>query len=140
MTLAKEALIQLKNSLSELERLNLALEEFGEAHRLPLKIIMDVNLALDEIFTNIVSYGFEDEDEHPVNIYLSIEEKDLNIRVEDDGMPFNPLEIPEPDLNLPLEERKIGGLGIYFVRKTVEELKYERQQGKNVLMMKKKFI
>lgn len=138
MTLAKEAWIELKNSLSELERLSLALEEFGDSHHLPLKTIMDVNLALDEIFTNIVSYGFEDHDEHLINIHLLIEGKELNIRVEDDGLPFNPLEVPEPDLNVPLEERKTGGLGIHLARKMVDELKYERQQGKNVLLLKKK--
>jgi len=136
--LVNEAWIELKNNLSELERLSLALEEFGYSHHLPLKTIMDVNLALDEIFTNIVSYGFEDHDEHLISIYLLIKGKELNIRVEDDGTPFNPLEVPEPDLNAPLEERKTGGLGIHFVRKMMEELKYERQQGKNVLLLKKK--
>jgi len=139
VTLAGEVLIVLKNSLSELERLSLALEELGEANCLPLKAIMDVNLALDEIFTNIVSYGFEDDNIHLINIHLLIEGKELNIRVEDDGMPFNPLEVPEPDLNLPLEERKTGGLGIHFVRKMINELKYERRRGKNVLFLKKRF-
>jgi len=139
-TLGEETLIELKNTLSELERLSLALEEFGDCHRLPLKTVMDLNLALDEIFTNIVSYGFSDYDDHLIKINLLIEGKELNIRVEDDGMPFNPLVISEPDLNVPLEERKTGGLGIYFVRKMVDELKYERQQGKNVLFLKKKII
>lgn len=137
--LAKEVLIELKNDLSELERLSLALEKFGEEHNLPLKIIMDVNLALDEIFTNIVSYGFEDQDKHLIFICLAIKEKELNITVEDNGIPFNPLEIPEPDLDLPLEERKIGGLGLHFVRKMIGELRYERKAGRNVLFLKKKF-
>jgi len=138
--LDKETLIELKNALSELERLSLALEEFRDCHRLPLKTLMDVNLALDEIFTNIVSYGFVDHDQHLIKIHLSIEGKALHIRVEDDGVPFNPLEIPEPDLNLPLEERRTGGLGFYFVRKMMDELKYERRQGKNILYLKKKII
>lgn len=140
MTLVKEARIELKNSLSELKKLSLALEEFGESHHLSLKTLMDINLALDEIFTNIVSYGFDDHDEHLISIYLSIKGKELNIRVEDDGVPFNPLEITEPDLNVPLEERIIGGLGIYFIRKMTEGLRYERKQGKNVLFLKKKII
>ena len=139
-TLDEETRIELKNSLSELERLSLALEEFGDRRCLSLKTVMDINLALDEIFTNIVSYGFPDSDDHLIKINLLIEGKELNITVEDDGMPFNPLEIPEPDLNVPLEERKTGGLGIYFVRKMVDELRYERRQGKNVLFLKKKII
>jgi serine/threonine-protein kinase RsbW len=139
VTLAKETLIELRNNLSELERLSYALEKFGEEHHLPLKTTMDVNLALDEIFTNIVSYGFKDQGKHLIFIHLIIKEKELNITVEDDGIPFNPLEIPEPDLNLPLEERSIGGLGIHFVRNMIEELRYERKAGKNVLFLKKKF-
>lgn len=138
MTIKGEAVIELRNSLSELDKLSRALEEFGEANHLPFKVIMDINLALDEIFTNIVSYGYRDHDEHLINIHLSLSEKELNIRVEDEGVPFNPLEMPGPDLDLPLEERKTGGLGIHFVRKMVEGLEYERRQEKNVLTLKKK--
>lgn len=138
MTSKGEICIELKNHLSELERLSHFLEEFGESNLLPLKVIMEINLALDEIFTNIVSYGYKDQEQHLIHIHLSLAEKELNIRVEDDGFPFNPLEIPEPDLNLPLEERKTGGLGIHFVRNMLEELKYERLRGKNILVMKKK--
>ena len=138
MTLSKKACIELKNSLSELDRLSLALEEFGDSHHLPLKTITDINLALDEIFINIVSYGFEDYDEHLISIDLSIDEKELTIKVEDDGISFNSLEIPEPDLYVPSKNRKIGGLGIDLVRKKIDELKYERQQGKNVLILKKR--
>ncbi|UNC93879.1 ATP-binding protein [Candidatus Contubernalis alkalaceticus] len=129
--------VQLRNHLSELERLANLLEKFGEVNHLPLKAIMDINLALDEIFTNIVSYGFEDDNEHFINIHISKVGKELTIKIEDSGVPFNPLEVPDPELNLPLEERTIGGLGIHFVKNMVQKIKYERLQDKNVLVLKK---
>lgn len=129
---------QFESRLSELERLGRVLEGFWDSHGLPLKALMDVNLALDEIFTNIVSYGFTDGGRHFVGVSLELEGEGLSITVEDDGVPFNPLEAPDPDLNVPLEERKTGGLGIYFVRKMMEDLEYARKSGKNVLKMKKR--
>ncbi|WP_241420698.1 ATP-binding protein [Candidatus Contubernalis alkaliaceticus] len=137
MSLKEEMHVQLRNHLSELERLANLLEKFGEVNHLPLKAIMDINLALDEIFTNIVSYGFEDDNEHFINIHISKVGKELTIKIEDSGVPFNPLEVPDPELNLPLEERTIGGLGIHFVKNMVQKIKYERLQDKNVLVLKK---
>lgn len=140
MALLKETYIDLKNSLAELETLSLALKKFGDDHHLPLKVIMDVNLALDEIFTNTVSYGFKDYDEHLINIHLLIDEKELIIKIEDAGIPFNPIDIPDPDLNAPLAERKTGGLGIHLVKRKMDEMHYQRRQGKNILLLKKKLI
>ncbi len=137
MTGKNQVLLELKNNLSELERLNMALEEFGSTHGLPLKTVLDINLALDEIFTNIVAYGFSDNNEQLIKIFLSLEDREVCIRVEDYGVSFNPLDLPEPDSNPDLETSKIGGLGVHLVRKLVEELKYQRISGKNVLLLKK---
>ena len=140
MALLKETYIDLKNSFAELETLSLALKKFGDDHHLSLKVIMDVNLALDEIFTNIVSYGFKDSDEHLINIHLLIDKKELIIKIEDAGIPFNPMDIPGPDLDAPLAERKAGGLGIHLVKRKMDEMHYQRRQGKNILLLKKKLI
>ncbi len=140
MALLKETFIDLKNSYAELETLSLALKKFGDTHHLPLKVIMEANLALDEIFTNIVSYGFKDGEEHLINIHLLIDSQELTIKIEDDGIPFNQMDIPAPDLDAPLAERKAGGLGIHLVKKKMDELHYQRRQGKNILLLKKKLI
>ncbi len=140
MALLKEISIVLKNSFAELETLSLALKKFGDAHHLPLKVILDINLALDEIFTNIVSYGFKDFEEHLINIHLLINAQELTIKIQDDGIPFNPMDIPAPDLDAPLAERKAGGLGIHLVKKKMDEMHYQRRQGKNILLLKKKLI
>jgi len=129
--------IRLKNNLSELERLAGFLEALGEAHHVPIKTIMDVNLALDEIFTNIVSYGYQDNNKHCIHIHIWADRTELQIKIEDDGIPFNPLEISEPDLNVPLQERETGGLGIHLVKNLVQDLEYERSNNKNILRLKK---
>ncbi len=130
--------VTLQNRLSELERLGRIVAEFGEDHRLSDKVLYAVNLALDEIVTNIISYGYEDQADHQILLRLSLKEKELTAEVEDDGKPFNPLEAPEPDLDQPLEERKVGGLGIHLIRNMMDGMEYRRQNGKNLLVMKKR--
>jgi serine/threonine-protein kinase RsbW len=98
----------------------------------------DLNLALEEILANIISYGYSDNREHEIRVNLSVEPGKVRVDVEDDGQPFNPLEAPEADTTKPLEERTIGGLGIHLVRKLMDGLEYKRQGEKNLLTIKKK--
>ncbi len=130
--------IKLSNKLSELDGFNQALAEFGRQHGLPDKVMHDLNLALEEILTNIISYGYTDKLEHDIKVRLRVEPGEIGIEVEDDGQPFNPLEAPEADTTKPLEERAIGGLGIHLVRKLMDGLEYKRQGDRNFLTVKKK--
>src|SRR5262245_2533817 len=129
--------IKLHNKLSELDRFNQALTEFGRQHRLPDKVMHDLNLALEEILTNIISYGYIDSREHEIRVSLSALPGEVRAEVEDDGQPFNPLEAPEPDITKPLEERTIGGLGIHLVRKLMDALEYKRRADRNILTIRK---
>ncbi len=129
--------INLNNKLSELERFNRSLTEFGRQHGLAPKVVQDLNLALEEILTNIISYGYTDNCEHEIKVRLSMQPEEVRVDVEDDGQPFNPLAAPEADTTKPLEERTIGGLGIHLVRKLMDGLEYQRQEGKNLLIIKK---
>lgn len=129
---------ELKNNLSEIERLGQTVTEFGELYNLSSKIIFAVNLALEEVVTNIISYGYEDKNEHQINVCIFLEGNELTVEVQDDGRPFNPLEAPEPDTRKPLQDRQIGGLGIHLVRNLMDGLEYSREEGKNLLVMKKK--
>jgi anti-sigma regulatory factor (Ser/Thr protein kinase) len=130
--------IKLKNNVSELDGVNQALTEFGQRRGLPSKVIHDLNLALEEILINIISYGYTDSREHEVKVRLSVQLGEVSVEIEDDGQPFNPLEAPEPDVTKPLEERKIGGLGTHLVRKLMDSLEYKRQGERNLLTIKKK--
>jgi serine/threonine-protein kinase RsbW len=127
--------IVLANRLTELERVAHEVEAFGEAHRIAAKLIFNVNVALDEILTNVISYGYPEGGEHMITVRLALKAADLVIEVEDDGRPFNPLEIAPPDLEESPEERSIGGLGLHFVRKMMDRLEYRREQDKNILLM-----
>ncbi|MBW2066508.1 MAG: ATP-binding protein [Deltaproteobacteria bacterium] len=129
--------IQLKNDMKELKRLQKSVEDLGDTLRLSGKVLFHINLALEEIFTNIVSHGYTDEGEHLIKITMSRENDFLCFRIEDDGIPFNPLKARPPELKGPLEERPIGGLGCYLMRCCMDDVKYERRGNKNILTMKR---
>ena len=122
----------LKNDLSELARIAEEIEAHGEACDWPAKWILNINLSLDELITNTVSYGYQDADEHEIRVTLTEQDKAIVVVVEDDAMAFDPFTTaPAPDLEAGLEERPIGGLGVYFVKTLMDEVAYERVDGVN---------
>jgi anti-sigma regulatory factor (Ser/Thr protein kinase) len=129
---------ELKNDLSELENLCQNCEEIGRSINVSDKSIFEMNLALDELFTNIISYGFKDQREHIIKISITVEGDQLEMRIEDDGIPFNPLESETPDFQCGIEECKIGGLGIHLIKKLMDDLQYQRVADKNILVLKRK--
>lgn len=132
--------IEFKSELSELGKLAQIVAEFGQRHHLSSQALFHTNLALEEILTNVISYAYDDSKEHQIIVCLLVEQGELTVKVEDDGRPFNPLEVPEPDIQKPLEERPIGGLGIHLVRNLMDRLEYRRHNGRNLLIMRKKVI
>jgi len=133
-----ETALTIRNDVAELVRLNEFLEQFWEDNGLPEEIAGDVNLALEEVFLNVVHHGFTDTAEHTIVVRLAVEEACVVLTVEDDGIPFNPMDAPPPDIESPLEERKIGGLGIHLVRQVMDEVKYARDGELNRLAMTKR--
>ena len=127
----------LKNNLSELETLYKNLEYFGESLGLSQETIFKINLALEELVSNIISYGYTDDDEHWIKIAISLENRFLVISLEDDGMPFNPAEATEPDCGCPVEDREIGNLGIHLCKQFMDDLIYERRGNKNIVILRK---
>ena len=128
---------KLKSKLSELDTLCQHVERFGQSLGLSKKCIFEANLALDELFTNIISYGFKDNKEHIIDITISHENNNLIFSIEDDGLPFNPTEASTPDLECTIEECKIGGLGIHLAKNLMDEVCYQRCEKKNILTLKK---
>ena len=104
---------------------------------MPKKTIFQIKFALEEIFVNIVSYGFSDDRPHKIKVSFSTQNGMLIMRLEDDGIPFNPLDAQSPDVSCPLEERQVGGLGIHLTRRLMNNVTYQRRGEKNVLIMKK---
>lgn len=128
---------ELKNDQSELERLCHNCEEIGRSIGFSDKSMFEMNLALDELFTNIISYGFHDHQEHIIKISITVEGDQLQMRIEDDGVPFNPLEAETPDIQCGIEECQIGGLGIHLIKKLMDDIQYQRVADKNILVLRR---
>lgn len=126
-----------KNSLSELDKLHHNIKELGKTLGLSKKDIFQIALAMEEVFSNVVSHGYTDKAEHIITIRIWHQNGTLTVRIEDDGIPFNPSEAGTPDLQCPLEERQIGGLGCHLMRCIMDDVAYKRIGDTNVLTMKK---
>jgi anti-sigma regulatory factor (Ser/Thr protein kinase) len=99
-------------------------------------VLMDLRIALDEIVTNIVKYAYIDDAEHEFTIRCEVAGGSLATVIEDDGVAFDPLLSPMPDLSVPMEERRVGGLGVHFVKNLMNSVRYERVAGRNRLTLK----
>jgi serine/threonine-protein kinase RsbW len=133
-----ELIVHLANRLEEIERLSAAIEGFVAKHDLPDSIAFAFNLSLDELVTNVILYAFPDVQDHTIDIRLTLEGGMLHAQLSDDGRPFDPLSVPPPNLDAPIEERRIGGLGIHIVREMMDTLSYAREDGRNVLRLGKR--
>jgi anti-sigma regulatory factor (Ser/Thr protein kinase) len=129
--------LTLKNDLGEITRLAEELEGFCERNAVSPGSLMALNLALEEIVTNVISYGFEDGS-HEIDLELLLDDGMVQATVADDGKPYDPLQREDPDVDAPLEERDIGGLGVLLVKKLMDDVTYARTDGRNVLTIRKR--
>ena len=125
--------LTLKNDPSEIGRLVDLLEAFGPQSGLTDDATFKLTLALDEIVANVVRHGFDDDREHRIEVKVTVDDRTVTASVEDDGLEFDPREAPVPDLDLPIEMRKPGGLGMHLVKATMDSVEYRRQDGRNIL-------
>lgn len=132
--------IVLRNRMDELPRLQQALDAFAEEHGLARQILLELHLILEELVTNVIRHAYQDETEHEISVGLTLEAGRLRIEVEDDGLPFDPRHVPPPDVEAPLEDRPIGGLGLHLVRSLVDELRHRRHEGRNLLVLLKRTV
>ena len=120
-----------------LELIQGAVEGLGQREEWPDTLMFKVNLVLEEVGLNILTHGAAGSDRRPeIEIVVTSEDDSLTIEVLDDGYPFNPLEeAVEPDIEALLDERSVGGLGVHLVRTLMDDLNYQRTDGKNRLTM-----
>lgn len=127
------------NRMEEIQTIAAALEEFCEQQDFPPEALFHTQLSLEEIFTNVVSYAHDDDQEHEVEIIFSREGETITVEILDDGYPFDPLaDAPELDVESSLEDRRIGGAGIMLAKQLMTELRYQRNSDRNHLTMIKK--
>lgn len=125
-----------QNQLDDLGRVTAEAVGFAEEKGAGPQAVYFVNLAIEELATNILKYGYDDAAAHEILLRLEIHSGTLLLMLEDDGHEFDPLAAPEPDVHLPAEERLPGGLGIHLVRKMADEIHYQRCGGRNRLTVK----
>ena len=125
------------NSISELEKVAELVDRFGKAHGIAQAIINDLNLCLDELLNNVISYGYEDQLPHLIVVNLLIKDKFLIADIEDDGKPFDPRNDPPAPPIGTLQSRPLGGLGLRFVKTLMDEVSYVRAGQKNLVRIAK---
>ena len=127
--------VSLSPRLSAVRGLAQMVEEFGDANRLPDQQIYMINLALDELITNTVSYGLRGVASPRIEVALQVTDTMLVLSIMDNGRPFDPTQSPKPDLSSPVEERPVGGLGLHLIRKFADRMHYEYSEGRNRLTL-----
>lgn len=112
--------------------------DFAGRHGADESAQFKLRLAVDELLTNVVSYGFPQEHAKQVHIHLSAWAAGgcLRIELDDTGQPFNPLDLPAPDIDAALDTRDVGGLGIHFVMSMMHEVAYRREHGHNITLLR----
>ena len=127
--------IRIANRIPEIARVAALVDDFAARHALPDNVLTALNVSLDEILNNIISYGYEDEGYYEILVRLVLRCGKVEVLVEDDGKPFDPTLAPAPSLKA---ESRVGGVGIHFVRSLTDHLEYTRRDDVNQLRFVKK--
>ena len=131
--------LTLEATVENLSAVNAFIDDFLDAVGCPGRSHMQLSLVIEEIFVNVASYAYA-PNTGKVTVKIAITREPLSAKIifSDSGKPYNPLEAKEPDIDAPIEERNIGGLGIFLVKKNVDEVNYEFADGKNIFTIFKK--
>jgi anti-sigma regulatory factor (Ser/Thr protein kinase) len=133
-----QSTLRIANRIAELQKVVAFVERFGREHGLPGRVVNDLNLCLDEIINNAISYGYDDDARHEIAISLQFDRGAVVAALKDDARPFDPRLREKPHFSGDLESRKIGGLGLHFVNSLMDEIDYTRANGYNYIKLKKR--
>ena len=129
--------LKLSNQMNELERVNQFIEEIGEELGLDMELQMNLNLVMEEMVVNVISYVYPEGKTAEIELVAESDGKELTFVLSDQGKEFDPTLSDNPDLDVNPAERDLGGMGIYIVKNIMNEVTYQRLEGKNLLTMKK---
>ena len=130
--------LKVKSDREELDGITSAVEAFSADEDWSTDLLFRINLVIEELVLNIIDYGYDDND-HEIELSFKSEANAVTIDITDEGRAFDPLnDAPEPDINSPLEERHVGGLGVYLARTMMDELTYRRENSRNHLTLVKR--
>ena len=130
--------LKVKSDREELDGITSAVEAFSADEDWSTDLLFRINLVIEELVLNIIDYGYDDND-HEIELSFKSEANAVTIDITDEGRAFDPLnDAPEPDISSPLEERHVGGLGVYLARTMMDELTYRRENSRNHLTLVKR--
>lgn len=133
---ARQLNLSLDSDIAQTEILYREVTRFCRELGLSARQTNHLNVAAEELFTNIVKYAYESNSSHRIDINLLFERPDrITVRIEDDGRPFDPTQAESPQPACPIDERKIGGLGIHLCKKMVDEMIYRREGDRNIMIL-----
>jgi sigma-B regulation protein RsbU (phosphoserine phosphatase) len=130
--------IKVPNKLEAIDEVIAGVEAFAADKTVPDGIMQKLCIAFDELLNNIISYGYQDDDVHEITVVIDYTVDELVVTITDDGIPFNPLTGEDPDVSLTVDEREVGGLGIYLVKEMMDDMSYKRKASQNVVQIVKK--
>jgi serine/threonine-protein kinase RsbW len=129
--------LTIRSDLGEIPRVSAAIEDLMTVQAFDAEEILDTQLAVEEAITNIIVHGYP-PGQGDITITCRAAPKNIEVRIEDSAAPFNPLSLPDPDLSGEVEDRKIGGLGVFLIRQVMDGISYRRENGKNILTLEKR--
>lgn len=130
--------INLEATIESIERVTEFVEQQLEELDCPMKAKMQINIAIDELFSNIAKFAYAPGTGN-ATVRVEVDDDPLAVIITfiDSGIPYNPLEHKDPDVTLSLDKREVGGLGIFMVKKSMDQLEYKYENGQNILTIKK---
>lgn len=129
--------LTIRNAVDELNRVVVFLEQLEEECQLPAGSMLPINLVLEEALSNVIFYAYEEGSSQEIHINVEYAAHRLVVTITDTGKPFDPTQKEDPNVHLPVDERPIGGLGIFLMRKIMDEISYKRLGKENILRMTK---
>jgi len=130
--------MQIRNRADDMSAIVSMVEGFGLKYRISATVINEINLCLDEVLSNIISYGYPENAEGEITVRLGYEPGRISAEILDDGTPFDPLQAGPPNLSGTAQTREVGGVGIYFVKQLMDDVAYRRVGNRNTLILRKK--
>ena len=129
--------ICIKNKISELEKIAQFIEEIGEELGLSMELQMNLNLVMEEMVTNVIFYAYPQEEEADIELLVKSDGKELTFVLSDQGKEYDPTAKEDSDMSVNPAERELGGMGIFIVKNIMNNVTYQRLEGKNLLTMTK---
>lgn len=133
----KKKTLLLSNEITEIGKLPAFVEEIGKELSLPASVASSMNLALEEALSNVIQYAYSERGTSTVKLEAEQEDSSLVFTLTDSGIAFDPTSIPEADTTLSVAERPVGGLGFFLIRSIMDDVRYRRDDGRNILVMTK---